>query len=44
MDLVQYQIQCDKVLWTQFKEKIPRTTTINNQLIVMIEEFVSKGE
>lgn len=35
-------LEIDKELWDKFKEKVPRTKTLNDSLVELIKLFVNK--
>jgi len=33
-------LEIEKEIWTKFKEKIPRTIRLNDQLVELIKEYI----
>lgn len=36
-------LKIEKEIWEKFKEKIPRTKTLNDALVELIKQFLSKN-
>lgn len=44
METVTYPLIIDKELWNRFKDLVPRTKTLNDALIELVEERVKEAE
>lgn len=42
--MVKYQIELDNDLWHQFKEIVPKSTTLNDAIVELIKEQVKASE
>lgn len=43
METITYPLIIDKELWIRFKDMVPRTKTLNDALVELVEERVKKG-